>query len=360
MDAVARALERADARACAELIRAGSKSFHAAGLLLPARMRQGAHAIYAFCRLSDDAADDLGGDRIAALSRLSARLDAIYRGRPDDHPVDRALCRTIARHDLPRAAFDGLLEGLGWDQTARTYETLADLHAYAARVAGTVGILMAALMDVRDSARLARACDLGVAMQLTNIARDVGEDAANGRLYLPRAWLREEDIDPQAWLTAPAFTPSLARVIQRLLAAADGLYKRADTGIARLPRACRPAIGAARLIYARIGEQLAVQGYDSISTRTVVPKGRKLMLLAQAAARALLDPMRDADGPLLAPALGATRWLVNAAERADAALPESLPPWAAADRKVEWVLDLCHTLNQRDRSSAAARMVRPA
>ena len=132
-------------------------------------------------------------------------------------------------------------------------ENLDDVQAYAARVAGSVGAMMTVLMGIRDPATLARACDLGVAMQLTNIARDVGEDARSGRLYLPRAWLRAEGIDPDAWLAAPIFTPAIGHVVARLLRAADQLYRRAEDGIAGLPRGCRPAIFAARHIYAAIG-----------------------------------------------------------------------------------------------------------
>lgn len=107
---------------------------------------------------------------------------------------------------------------------------------------------MMAMMGARSPQAQARACELGVAMQLTNIARDVGEDARAGRLYLPRDWMREAGIDPDAWLQAPSFTPALGSVVSRLLAEADVLYERAALGISALPRDCRPAIQAARLV----------------------------------------------------------------------------------------------------------------
>lgn len=349
--------DAADFAACTSLIRDGSKSFHAASLLLPRQVRPAAHALYAFCRLSDDAADTLGTDRAAALARLSARLDAVYAGQVMDHPVDRALQAVVRRFDLPRAAFDGLLEGLSWDLSPRRYQTLADLHAYAARVAGTVGVLMAALMNVRDSQRLARACDLGVAMQLTNIARDVGEDARLGRLYLPVAWLEEEGIDPDAFLTAPAFTPQLARVTARLLAAADSLYRRADVGVADLPAGCRPAIAAASRIYASIGHRLARAGYDSVSVRTVVPLGEKLGHLAGAIVWSQTVRTGEAVSGLLgAPPLAATRFLVEAAARPGGVpvdpVPATLLPWEVADRQVEWVMDLFQSMGERDRRNS--------
>ena len=119
-------------------------------------------------------------------------------------------------------------------------------------------------------------------MQLTNIARDVGEDARSGRLYLPLDWLRSAGIDPVAWLAEPQFDQRVGRVIERLLRAADALYRRADAGLAELPARCRPGMYAARLLYAEIGLQLARQGYDSVNHRAVVPWQRKTRLLAAA------------------------------------------------------------------------------
>jgi 15-cis-phytoene synthase len=174
----------ADLAACRELLRQGSRTFHAASLLLPDRVRGPAASLYAFCRLADDAID-LHQGRLDALPRLLLRLTRAYAGRPLPHPVDRAFADMAAHHAVPEALPLALFEGFAWDAEGRRYQTLKDLQAYAARVAGTVGAMMAVLMGVRAPSLLARACDLGVAMQLTNIARDVGEDARAGRLYLP-------------------------------------------------------------------------------------------------------------------------------------------------------------------------------
>jgi phytoene synthase len=116
----------------------------------------------------------------------------------------------IETYHMPRALPEALLEGLAWDGMERRYASLSDLRAYSARVASAVGAMMCVLMEVRDPHALARACDLGVAMQLTNIARDVGEDARAGRLYLPTDWLEEEGIDIDAFLADPRPTPRSA------------------------------------------------------------------------------------------------------------------------------------------------------
>ena len=360
-----------DLLACRSALRGGSRTFFAAARVLPSRVSRPATALYAFCREADDVidcreaddvidcreADDLidcreAGDVIdcreaddviarrdaagaidrgtGTLGSLHRRLDAIYAGRPQPRSADRALAEVVARFNLPRLLLDALLEGFAWDAAGRRYENLAELHDYAARVAGTVGAIMALLMGARTPALVARACDLGTAMQLTNIARDVGEDARAGRLYLPLAWLRDEGIDPAAWLRDPHFSPALGRVVQKLLGVADALYRRADTGIAGLPWDCRAGIGAARLLYSQIGLEVARNGHDSVTRRAIVPRGRKLALLGRAVLTGLVPG--EAAGT---PALAACSALVHAA-----ASPVCPVPRRRFDDRLAWLFDL--------------------
>jgi phytoene synthase len=298
--------DAADLAACNRLLRAGSKSFHAAAMLLPRETRGPATALYAFCRLADDAIDEGPGDA-ATVAALERRVAAAYAGRPHDHAADRAFAATVRRFALPQAVPLALIEGFAWDARGGRYETFAELCDYAARVAGSVGVMMTTVMERRQPQVLARAADLGVAMQLTNIARDVGDDARNGRLYLPLSWLREAGIDPDAFMAKPVFTPALGSVVARLLGEAAKLYARADAGIAELPAGCRSGIRAARLIYAEIGAEVARAGHDSVSQRAVVGKRRKLALLA----RALLAGAPDA-ARLMQPPLPANAYLVAA------------------------------------------------
>jgi phytoene synthase len=331
-----------DLTACRALMRGGSRSFFAASLLLPRRVHEPATALYAFCRLADDAIDTEAADgdakdgRAGALERLRERLDRAYDGHPLPIAADRAFAAAIAAHAIPRALPLALLDGFEWDLQGRRYQDFDALLDYAARVAGSVGAMMAALMGARDRASLARACDFGVAMQLTNIARDVGEDARAGRLYLPLAWLREAGVDPDAWLADPAFSPAIASVVRRLLAAADLLYARGAAGIAALPAACRPGIRAAGLIYAEIGREAARRGYDTVTQRVRVSGAGKTRLLA--ASLVALRPRRPAASA--AAPLAATRYLV------EAAYVPSLPARTLDDRIV-WVLDLFARLQQQ-------------
>ncbi|MFN5828372.1 MAG: phytoene/squalene synthase family protein, partial [Rhodobacterales bacterium] len=206
----------ADMAHCRAAIRSGSLSFHAASRLLPPRVRDPALALYAFCRLADDEVDE-GRDKTRAVLTLRDRLDLAYRGQPRNAPEDRAFAALVEDFAMPRALPEALLEGLAWDATGRQYDTLSAVLDYSARVAAAVGAMMCVLMRVRDADALARACDLGLAMQLTNIARDVGEDARAGRLYLPRDWLRDQGLDPERFLANPEPDPRIARLTRRLL-----------------------------------------------------------------------------------------------------------------------------------------------
>ena len=340
-------LSPTDLAECRTLMRGGSRSFFAASLLLPRAVREPACALYAFCRLADDAIDGAGG-RPEAVGELRARLDAVYAHAPRSNAADRALAAVVHRYGIPRELPAALIEGFEWDAQGRVYETYDELTDYAARVAGTVGAMMALLMGVRHEAGLARACDLGVAMQLSNIARDVAEDAAMGRLYLPRQWLREAGIDPDAWLASPRITPELLRVVQRLLDEAQALYRRVDAGVALLPPGCRPGINAARYLYAAIGDEVRRRGPHAWATRTVVPPRRKALLLA----RSVMTPVRPSLAA--APPLRATEYLVRAAVAAPA------PRFAAERRTIEeravWVIDLFERLERQERARAGVRV----
>ena len=325
-----------DMETCADMIRHGSLSFHAASRLLPQDVREPALALYAFCRLADDKVD-LQREKAAAVLELEDRLALVYAGRPRNEAPDRAFAAVVERFEMPRALPEALLEGLAWDAMGRRYCTLSDVFSYSARVAAAVGAMMTVLMRVRDRDALARACDLGVAMQLTNIARDVGEDALEGRLYLPTDWLDEAGIDPDAFLRDPKATKAIRQMTRKLVMEANRLYYRSEAGIAVLPRGCRPGIYAARLIYAGIGSKVAESGYDSITSRAHTSKAQKLAWLIESGARAALSVVTPRAATLYADALPEVAFLVDAAaarrddfSRADG-LMDALSALAVAD-----------------------------
>jgi phytoene synthase len=277
------------------ILRRGSKSFHLASRLLPERIRGAVLALYAFCRQADDLVDDsvAGAPALAAVQRLRGRIDRVYRGGTRLGPVERAFAQVADEHRLPRVVLDWLVEGMTWDAEGRVYRTSADVRDYAVRVAGTVGVLMTLLMTPRaakrDRAMLGRAIDLGVAMQLTNIARDVGEDARAGRVYLPLSWIGEEG--RAELLRAPQPSERIRQATARLLTDAERCYRQADEGIDHLPVDCQPAIRAARRVYAEIGAVVQARGFDGVSSRAVVGTGRKLWLAAAAHAARPRSPV---------------------------------------------------------------------
>ncbi len=299
---------------CREAIRTGSLSFHAASKLLPGRVRDPALALYAFCRLADDAVDD-SDDKAPAVLGLRDRLDLVYAGRPRNAPADRAFAAVVQDFEMPRALPEALLEGLAWDAFGKRYDTFSDLLTYCARVASAVGAMMCVLMRVRDADALARACDLGLAMQLTNIARDVGEDARANRLYLPTQWLKAEGIHPEAFLDNPKPDRRVQALTRRLLDEADALYLRSEAGVPALPLACRPGIFAARHVYAGIGGAVARLNYDSISARARTTGRQKLGWLGLSLLRSAASVALPRSAVLHAAPAPEVAFLVDAAAR---------------------------------------------
>ena len=327
---------------CTRLLRSGSKSFHVASRLLPARVREPAAALYAFCRVADDLID-LGDCCASGVAEVGERLDAAYRRAADGDTIDAAFANVVRAFAIPRELPEALVEGFKWDASGRRYPNLSSLCAYAARVAGSVGAMCALLMGARAPQVLARACELGVAMQLTNIARDVGEDAAAGRLYLPEDWLREVGIDPDAWLAQPQFSPALGTVVKRLLAAADRLYRSAEAGIAALPPSCRLGIGTARFVYAEIGREVERRGCDSVSSRATVGAYRKASAVLRSLARShWLD--------LAEPPLAEVRFLVEAVQQAAVPSASRVGGSRTFDPigRIVWTMELFDKIQRRE------------
>lgn len=329
---------------CRDVIRTGSLSFHAASKLLPVSVRDPALALYAFCRLADDEVDE-GNNKARAVLDLRNRLDLAYSGMPCDAPEDRAFAAIVAEFDMPRALPEALLEGLAWDAMERRYATLSEVRDYSARVASAVGAMMCVLMRVRNRDALARACDLGVAMQLTNIARDVGEDARASRIYLPTDWLDDAGISVEDFFANPQASPDIRRIVRHLLAEANRLYIRSEAGIGALPLQARTGIFAARYIYDGISAAVRRNAYDSVSMRAHTTKATKIARIGSAAVRTVGTVILPKSPVIYARPLDEVKFLVEAASYVS---PELLPSRAAA------FVDIMATLKARDQSGVAA------
>jgi phytoene synthase len=287
-----------------DMIRKGSRSFAAAAMLFDPATRASAYLLYAWCRHCDDEIDgqDLGhapgagqpvpdpspaarAERLEALR--SATLSALA-GEPQTSDVFTAFQRVVQQHRIPAQYPLELLAGFEMDVNDQHYETLADTLLYCYRVAGVVGVMMACVMGTRERAVLLRASDLGIGFQLTNIARDVIDDARNDRCYLPAAWLREAGI-PRAALADPAQRPAVAGLVSRLLDEADRYYASAAQGLRALPFRSAWAIATALGVYRDIGRVVRTRGPAAWDQRAVVGTPRKLWLAAGGGVRALLS-----------------------------------------------------------------------
>lgn len=261
------------------------RSFALAGRLLPPAARDDAAILYAFCREVDDTADE-APSRSVAMAGLDA-IEAELSGRAAPRPLVQAYLTVCARHGIPAEAGAELLRGVRGDLDPVVVADDDELLRYGYRVAGTVGLMMCGVLGVRDRAAWSQAIDLGIAMQITNICRDVAEDAGRGRVYLPATRLRGHGVDAQALLQPDAadrveVRRATARTVLDLLDLADTYYASATSGMAAIPLRARLAIGAAARIYRQIGVRLRDRHRaDAWHGRTVVPTaGRVLALFA--------------------------------------------------------------------------------
>ncbi len=281
-----------------------SKSFALASRLLPSRVRDQTAVVYTYCRRADDAIDgswdgSSAGSGAArahprvALATLRGELDAIYGGTPRDAVL--AAFQTIAsERAIPREYPAALLAGMAMDVEDTRYTSLAQLGTYCYRVAGVVGLMMCHVFGVRDDAALLPAARLGLAMQLTNICRDVVEDWRLGRLYIPDEVLAAHgagglasDLERSRAIPSSARAP-LAASVRELLDLADQNYRAADVGIPALPWRAAFAVRAARKVYSAIGSEIRAHDCDVTAGRAVVPTSTKLALVVAAGARTLV------------------------------------------------------------------------
>jgi phytoene synthase len=264
-----------------------SKSFTVASRLLDTRTADAVAVLYAWCRRADDAIDaSARGEQPARLQELWSDLDSVCEGRAQVDPLLAELQLVFAAYHVPAAYPRTLLEGMQMDVNGQPYATLAELYGYCYRVAGVVGVMLCHVFGVSSEAALRHAAHLGMAMQLTNVARDVLEDWERGRLYLPDELLEQSGAGNLRGALGKALPPRarepLARAIRELLRQAEHWYRSADSAMTALPFRAQLATRAARLIYSRIGQELAAQNYDVFAGRAVVSGRVKAWLVLRA------------------------------------------------------------------------------
>ena len=276
--------------AAGEAIRGGSKSFHTASRLFDRQARERAWLLYSWCRHCDDVCDSqvlgrpggggAGEGRVALLEQGTSRT--LAGERVGELPFD-ALGQVLAECPIPHKYVWDHLQGFALDEQGWRPQGEADLIQYCYHVAGAVGCMMAIAMGVPadDEETLSRASDLGIAFQLSNIARDVREDQATGRCYLPAEWLAEYGLDPSDPLR-PEHREGLVRLIRRMVELGERYEQSALEGVRRLPFRSRWAILAAAGIYGRIGRRVADLGPSAWDERVVIRRRRKLLTIVTA------------------------------------------------------------------------------
>jgi 15-cis-phytoene synthase len=268
-------------RSCLEITRRNSRSFFLSSQLLPPEKRRAVRALYAFCRTSDDLVDQ---PQVNAMQALAAWVALVHAPQPPpDNAVLLAWNDTLHRYAVPRALPDELLAGIAMDLTVNRYDTFDDLWLYCYRVASVVGLISMRIIGYREGA-VNYAIKLGVALQLTNILRDVGEDAQRGRVYLPREDLERFGLSADDILNGrcdQAFRALMRFEIER----AHCLYEAAWPGIALLNPDGQMAIAAAAEIYRGILGKIHQNNYNVYHRRACVPLAHKLWLLWRARRR---------------------------------------------------------------------------
>jgi phytoene synthase len=282
------------AEICARTLALHSKSFALAGKLLPPEARRDAAVLYTYCRMVDDAVDLAEpAEQPEALAELVRALGSVYRSEPQSDVRLQAFQELTARRNLPQEYPEELLAGMAMDTQGAVYQTLDELLLYCHRVAGVVGLMMCHVLGVSEGRALRNAAHLGIAMQLTNICRDVAEDWQRGRLYLPLALLREAGFGAPSLVRSTTLPeparPAIRAVTRHLLSEAEHFYRSGDAGMPALPWRAAFSVRAARYIYAAIGGHILRLDHDPFSMRAVVPLSQKLLLVVKAALRTLAE-----------------------------------------------------------------------
>lgn len=268
---------------CERVARTQAKNFYYSFLLLSRAQRQAMCAIYAFMRYCDDLSDsDDVADRPAAIAGWQKDLNAALSGNPSDHPLWPAFTDSVQRYGIPHQYFHDMIRGVSSDLEPRQVQTFQELYDYCYHVASVVGLTIIHIFGFEnpEALRLAERC--GVAFQLTNILRDVREDAEHGRVYLPAEDLERFGVKPED-LAGSALSPALRNLLAFEADRARAYYREAQPLTDLVDRRSRASLKALIGIYARLLERISDSGYEVLRGRVRVPAWEKLWILARCA-----------------------------------------------------------------------------
>lgn len=281
----------ADYARCAEVTRRASSNFYYAFMLLPLERRRALYAVYAFCRFVDDIADDESiREPAAMLARWREELDRVYGGEPT-RGISRALADSITRFHIPREYFEEVIAGVEMDLTRRRYASFDDLRQYCYRVASAVGLICIEIFGYTNPAAKVYAEKLGIAFQITNILRDVREDAGRGRIYLPLEDLSRFGVTEHEIL-AGVYSPAFVRLMEFEAARALDYYREAEAALPPEDRSSLLTAEAMRLIYGELLNQIVRCNYRVLDRRLSLSAPKKLYLVGRAWASGRLASLR--------------------------------------------------------------------
>ncbi len=273
--------DTADAYSTCQIItKAGAKNFYYAFLTLPKEKRQAIYAAYAFCRITDDISDDLVGDeREQGLSDLRKALDSAYSNSPDG-AVFVALGDAADQFHIPKSYFEDVIKGVEMDLTKSRYETFEELREYCYHVASVVGLICVEVFGYSDDRTVASAVDLGIAMQLTNIMRDVGEDAERGRIYLPLEDLRRFGYTEEQ-LLAGEWNENFHELMKFQAERAHDYFDRGTRLFNLLDRRSRACPQTLASVYSKILNKMEHEQFPVFEKRVGISKFSKLAMVAR-------------------------------------------------------------------------------
>ncbi len=263
---------------CEQTIQGGSKTFYKAFSLLPRQDRMAVYAIYTFCRHLDDTVDESATPK-ESLAEFLEEFRLFRSGHSINKPLWIALADVFKRYEMDETPFLELAEGMRWDIEKNRYHSLEETEKYSYYVASTVGLMLLPILAPKQNDLRESAIQLGIAMQLTNILRDVGEDAKRGRVYLPKDWMDQYGVTTESLLTG---TPSgdFAGLWEALALRAEYLYDAATPSFDRYPKESRRALKVAALLYRGILDAARDNQYDVFTKRAYVSRWQKMKLLA--------------------------------------------------------------------------------
>jgi 15-cis-phytoene synthase len=281
----------ADYERCAEVTRQSSSNFFYAFMLLPAERRRALYAVYAFCRFVDDIADDESIRKPALLlARWREELDRVYAGTPT-RPVSRALADTVGRFSIPRRYFDEFITGMEMDLTRKRYATFEELRLYCYRAASVVGLMCIEVFGYSNPEAKIYAENLGIAFQITNILRDVREDAGRGRIYLPLEDLARFGVNEDEILHG-VYSDAFVRLMEFEANRAREYYERAERALPPEDRSSLLTAEAMRHIYGELLNLIVNSNYRVFDRRLSLSAPRKLYLVGRAWATSRLGALR--------------------------------------------------------------------